>query len=180
VRIVFLELVLFMTNLTYSSYDAPEEQKERMFNTLKALFYLRDPSFSDSVPSKERDVYNAENYMAKHKTSELKEFIKSTALTWRGYRYLDNFGQMVKNDLISAVNARFQGQTEPDSLQRETLKHEAFSSNRSRGFHVQSLTKLRQLHEHINTTARVYHALAVSGPPGSGPYFSIVSSGDAN
>lgn len=91
------------------------------------LFYLRDPSFIDSIPTKQKDLYSAENYLAKCKISELKERIKSMNLTWRGYRHVDNFACMVKEDLIDQIDQQFKQDSVPTAFELDEMKHLSFT-----------------------------------------------------
>jgi hypothetical protein len=107
---------------------------------------LRDPSFVDSIPSKSKDLYAAENYLAKCKMSDLRENIKASELKWRSYRYIDNFAKMVKEDLVANIAEQFRGEKLPTTYELEEMKHSSFAIAYADG----SINTLRQYFAKVN------------------------------
>jgi hypothetical protein len=124
-------------------YSASDEVKERELQGLNSFFYLRDPSCTfpeiqtnvsvkadlrhaisviDSIKSDQKALYSAENFLAKHKTYELRETIRSSELPWKGYRDLEAFKLHVTEDIIASIDKRFNQDAEPTPFEMENLR----------------------------------------------------------
>lgn len=135
-------------------YDASDELKEKQLQKLNSFFYLRDPSFIDSIKTDQKGIYSAENFLAKHKTFELREMIRSSELPWKGYRDRDSFYHHAIDDIVAAIDRQFSNEREPTPVEQENMRHVAFAKAHLQ-IHVPRMKYLERLHQHVNATTKI-------------------------
>ncbi|MDQ2974881.1 MAG: DUF4062 domain-containing protein [Acidobacteriota bacterium] len=114
-----------------------------------AFFYFRSPSFVDSVPAEQREVFceiptreatercgavEAEQQASerKRKLARLKEKIRAGRFPVReNYPDATALGQLVLEDFTILIEQLFPQGSEPDPLDRDAQDHEAFAQSRA-------------------------------------------------
>ena len=114
-----------------------------------AYFYLRDPSYVQSLPVANRADFEeaptaeeTKNFGAeeakrraeerKQKLAALKQRIRTSGLPLReNYASPQALGELVLHDLTGVINRLFPEGSQPDPLDREAAEHEAFARSRT-------------------------------------------------
>ena len=98
----------------------------------RACFYFRDPAYVDQVPAEQRADFVEPDQIARQKLANLKDRIRASGLAVReNYPDPQALGQLVLEDLTTAINQEFPPETVPEPLDREAAEHEAFARSRA-------------------------------------------------
>lgn len=106
-----------------------------------AFFYFRDPGYINSIPSVYRGDFTSEDSESKQKLRDLKRKIKEASeknICHLRENYLDPqaLSQLVLEDLKTVTDTEFPVASIPDPMNREALKHAAFSEIHRRTYVV--------------------------------------------
>jgi tetratricopeptide (TPR) repeat protein len=145
-----------------------------------AFFYLRSPTFIDSLPAEERAQFREEptrseieklgTEVAKRRTDErkqnlvdLKERIRASGFPVRdGYKNPRSLGELVLKDLTAVIDRIFPAGSQPDSLDRESVGHEAFAASRAQVY-IERKEYFERLDEHAESSGPPLVVLGESG-----------------
>jgi tetratricopeptide (TPR) repeat protein len=114
-----------------------------------SFFYLRDPSYIDSLPADRRASFHEtpteeeiqrlgpeeaerRSQDRRQKLAALKQRIRASGLPVRNYQAPRSLQQLVLEDLTSIINELYPPGAEPEPLDREAAEHQAFAASRAR------------------------------------------------
>lgn len=98
-----------------------------------AFFYFRDPKYIEMLNEADRKTFTAENAKDAEKLHTLKERIRQSRFPVReNYPDPKALGELVLTDLTRVINELFPEGSQPDSLDREAIDHEAYAQSRER------------------------------------------------
>ena len=98
-----------------------------------AFFYFRDPAYVESLPPDKKADFTTEDPETAEKLKDLKDRIRQSRLPVReNYRDPKTLGDLVLADLTAVIDNRWPEGSEPDSLDREAMDHEAYAQSRQR------------------------------------------------
>ncbi|MBI3797858.1 MAG: DUF4062 domain-containing protein [Deltaproteobacteria bacterium] len=101
--------------------------------TPRAFFYFRDPQFVATVPPDQRQDFTAENPESTEKLRRLKERIHTSGVALReNYPTPETAGNLILEDLWTAIDQEYPEGSAPDPLDREATEHEAFAESRAK------------------------------------------------
>lgn len=105
----------------------------------RALFYLRDPRFVESVPADKKTDFTAENTESAEKQKQLKTLVRRICTAKNiplreDYPDARRLAAFVLEDLRGIIDAQFPNESIPDPLTRQARDHEAFAETRRRTY----------------------------------------------
>jgi tetratricopeptide (TPR) repeat protein len=131
----------------------------------RAYFYFRDPAFLNSIPEKDRKDFTAENAKDAEKLRNLKENIRrSGSPVHENYPDPNVLGELVLADLTKVINDLFPEDSQPDPLDQEAARNEAYARSRRLAF-VGRDDLLCRLDEHAAKSGK---PLVLTGESGCG------------
>lgn len=125
-----------------------------------ALFYLRDPSWLDTIPDADRAVYLEQDPAGAEKLAALRERVRASGLPVADYATPDDLGPKVLADFEALIDRLYPAAEVPDAAARAHAVHDAFGRARF-GLHVPR----PQLTQALDAAGP---PLLVTGEPGSG------------
>ena len=97
-----------------------------------ALFYLRNPSYVDTLPEEQRADYRETDHALVAQLAALKQRIRTSGFpVHEAYPDPKALGQLVLADLTALIEELYPAGSEPDALAREAAEHEAFAASRA-------------------------------------------------
>lgn len=132
----------------------------------RALLYVRDPAYLETLPNAELDDYREESQSYADKLDALKQQLSESGVALRmGYPDPKSLGQLVVADLTALIDELFPAGSEPEPLDRDAAEHEAFMRSRS-GVYIRRSADFDRLGAHADGDGD--EALVVLGESGSG------------
>ncbi len=131
----------------------------------RSYFYFRDPAYVQSIPPEKRADYLSEDEASREKLKVLKDRLRNSGLPVReDYPEPKALGDLVLEDLWSAINEEYPEEEAPDSLTLERREHEAFLESRLKVY-IQREEYFKKLDSHVEGKGP---PLVVTGESGIG------------
>ncbi len=99
-----------------------------------ALFYLRDPSWLDTVGDDERPTYVEDSDTGRAALDDLRGRVRGSGHPARDFADPVQLGEQVLADLTALIEALYPDPTPPDPSERDNADHEAYALARTAGF----------------------------------------------
>ncbi|MBI5570649.1 MAG: NACHT domain-containing protein [Desulfomonile tiedjei] len=130
-----------------------------------AFFYLRDPGYVDRIPDALRQDFEPEDSESRNKLEMLNNTLRESSLPVReNYSDPQALGQMILNDLWTAIDKAFPAAEQMTALDREAHDHATYAESRIPS-HITRESHVGRLDDHAKSGTA---PLIVVGGPGSG------------
>ncbi|MEW6348660.1 MAG: tetratricopeptide repeat protein [Thermodesulfobacteriota bacterium] len=134
-------------------------------SAVRSFFFFRDSGYMVRIPLEERKNYASQSKEAKAKLDALKDRIRQSGLPVKeNYTDPTALGNMVLEDLWTAIDADFPAHSIPDALDREAAEHEAYAASRARVY-IGRAEYFQRLDDHVNGNGP---PLVITGESGAG------------
>ena len=131
--------------------------------TSRAFSYFRNPRFIETLPSNRRQDFAAENPESGEKLRRLKERIRASGVVLHeNYPTPETAGNLILENLWTAINQEYPEGSVPDPLDREAAEHEAFAESRAKVY-VGRQEYLDRLDRHVDSEDPPLVVLGESG-----------------
>ena len=131
----------------------------------KSYFYFRDPGYLQEVHPDQRSDFESENSESAEKLRKLKDKIKRSKCHLKeNYKDPVGLGDMILEDLWTAIDHDFPEGSKPDLHEQLNLEHESYALSKVPSY-VKRSNLFDQLNNHIATS---YAPRVVLGESGSG------------
>jgi Flp pilus assembly protein TadD len=136
--------------------------------TEHCFFYLRDKAFSHSLADSlcaPQDYFETDQLL-QAKLDDLKHQVRSSGLPVRdNYASIEALGELIKQDLLAALETQFPEDQTPTPLEAEQNAHRSYARERSQAY-IANPRDIQALDKHLNTVTN--HALLITGESGLG------------